>query len=759
MGTEARARLGLVGLLLATLFSFEQVFEQGDYAGPALLGMMIAFAVAVGIRRLGGWSFTTIILSSGVLVWYLVLVFEARHTYYGLPTLRSLAGVFNAVTRAYEASRVDFAPVSLRPGYLVLTVAALWLATTIGEVATFRWKRPIIAAAAPLGLFSLLMIVGHGEGTGFYLVVFLTALLTYWGLESSHRLRGWGRWMSAWSDRSADEPRALTGSVARRMGASCLAAALFAPILLPAIEDGLIRWRSGFGSGSGIAAGAGSEGARIDLLVSIKPTLLTQSDLELFTVRTESTTYWRLASLAEFDGEGWKRVGEEFRSAFDGEVTTNQQPPGGRPLSHEIEITNLRGPEMPAAVQPDRISLVGFEGQKQDDVRYHVDTGELRLDGGLSRGVRYMVESVVPDPARGALRSARPGLLDDPTYTDAPPVSDRVADLLETWVAGAETPYERLVAVQSHLRNDFTYSEDVESSATNDHLTQFLTETRRGFCQQFSTAFALLARQLGYASRVSVGFLPGEPSSLEQGLFVVRGTHAHAWPEVHFEEFGWVRFEPTPRDIAGPPAYTVPGTSAAAAGPGTGLGEVGNRGLPGNLPDEDALNLYANLTGNTGAGLERNRRAEEGIEWRPAFRRLSTTLLILVLVFLVAVPLTKEWRTLRRYSRARTPVGTAVAAYAHFQDEAAQLAARRPASESAIAYAARLASLRRVSSTDATRLAGLYEAAEYSPVGLTPEQAAEARHLARSLRSRLWSRATWWERAIRLFSPAGLARP
>ncbi|MGH2749073.1 MAG: transglutaminase TgpA family protein [Actinomycetota bacterium] len=758
MGTEARARLGLAGLLFATLFSFELVFEGGDYVGPALLGMMIAFVVAVVVRRLGGWSFTTIFLSSGVLVWYLVLVFEARHTYYGLPTLQSLAGVFNAVTRAIEASRVDFAPAPLRPGYLVLTVAALWLATTVGEVATFRWKRPVVAAVVPLGLFSLLTIVGRGKGESFYLVVFLASLLTYWGLESSHRLRSWGRWMSAWSDRAAEEPRALTGSVARRMGATCLAAALFSPLLFPAIEDGLIRWRSGFGSGSGAGLGEGSEaGARIDLMVSIKPTLLTQSDLELFTVRSSSTTYWRLASLVEFDGVAWRRADGEFGSAFDG-VRTNQAAPG-RSLQQQIEITNLRGAEMPAAAQAETVVLVGSEGQQQTDVRYHVDTGELRLDGGLDRGVRYIVESVVPDPGRGNLRSARPGLLDDATYTTTPPVSESVTDLLQRWVAGSATPYERLVAIQNRLRNDYIYSEDVESSATNDHLTQFLTETRRGFCQQFSTAFALLARELGYASRVSVGFLPGEPSSIEQGLFIVRGTHAHAWPEVYFEEFGWVRFEPTPRDIAGPPSYTVPGTSAAAAGPGTGLGNVGNLGLPNNIPDDDALGRYPNVTGATGAGLGGEGQFDEGIEWRPAFRRLSTTLLILVIAFLVAVPLTKEWRTLRRYSRAHTPVGTAVAAFAHFQDEAAQLAARRPASESAIAYAARLASLRRVPAADATRLAGIYEAAQYSPVGLSSEQAAEARHLARSLRSRLWSRATWWERAIRLFSPAGLARP
>ena len=72
----------------------------------------------------------------------------------------------------------------------------------------------------------------------------------------------------------------------------------------------------------------------------------------------------------------------------------------------------------------------------------------------------------------------------------------------------------QLLAIQERLRDTdvFTYSLDVENKATSDYLEQFLLETRTGYCQQYATAFAVLARVLGFRTRVAVGFLPGETS-------------------------------------------------------------------------------------------------------------------------------------------------------------------------------------------------------------------------------------------------------
>jgi hypothetical protein len=123
---------------------------------------------------------------------------------------------------------------------------------------------------------------------------------------------------------------------------------------------------------------------------------------------------------------------------------------------------------------------------------------------------------------------------------------------------------------------------------------------------------------------------------------------------------------------------------------------------------------------------------------------------------LASVPIVKEWRIRRRYARARDARSRAAAAFAEFQDQAAELVTRRRISESATAYATRIVGSRKIKREPALRLARLYEAAEYAPLAISPEQGNEARRLARQLRTTLWKESGWWQRAQRLFSPAGM---
>src|SRR5690606_19777157 len=87
-------------------------------------------------------------------------------------------------------------------------------------------------------------------------------------------------------------------------------------------------------------------------------------------------------------------------------------------------------------------------------------------------------------------------------------------------------------------------------------------------CEQFAGAFAAMARSIGLPARVAVGFTQGETDPAEDGLYVVRGEHAHAWPEVYLAGAGWVAFEPTPgRGMPFAESYT--GVEPAQAAPGS----------------------------------------------------------------------------------------------------------------------------------------------------------------------------------------------
>src|SRR5699024_5096146 len=101
---------------------------------------------------------------------------------------------------------------------------------------------------------------------------------------------------------------------------------------------------------------------------------------------------------------------------------------------------------------------------------------------------------------------------------------------------------------------NFTYTlEPADSGNGMETIENFLTDERQGYCEQFASAMAMMARSLGIPARVAVGFLSGERND---DTYVFRGTDMHAWPELYLDGVGWVRFEPTPGQRTGaPPAF------------------------------------------------------------------------------------------------------------------------------------------------------------------------------------------------------------
>lgn len=787
MGSEARARLGLAALLIVTLLSFSQVFAPGDYPGPALLGMLIAAGIAIGARRLGLGTGSTLLISAGALAWYVVFIFHNPQTLYGLPTVAALERVVDSLSHSLERSQIDFAPVPVRTGYVIMVVAGLWAAATIAEISTFRWKRPLVASLPIVGLFGVVMVVGTGRAAPLLVPIFLAMLLTYWGLESAHRLRSWGRWVPTWPGKVEEaEPGSVAGNIARRMGAMCVVTALVAPLFLPAIGDGLLSWRTGEAPGG--PGGGGGGGGRIDHLVSIAPTLLQQTNIELFQVATETPGYWRLATLAGFDGEEWSATDTATAEPQSGEIAPSEQRLGSlATVTDELEgsfaIRSLMGSNLPS---PARVVNVEVE-DRQDALRYAHESGDLRLVGGLNSDVTYDVTSAARRLSFTELRDARPGggdLIDEIYFELPQPLSSAVLEFRDDAIeaAEAETAYEQLVAIQARLRSrEFTYSVEPGANADNqlastDYLTQFLTETKTGFCQQFATAFAVLSRSLGFPTRVVVGFLPGE--RMGQDRYLVRGTDAHAWPEVYFEGYGWIAFEPTPRSpdqtglgrIASIPVYTLPGGESGGFNPEgsrdfpglggefSGQGQSGDATLGAFLQRERAF-----VDGSTDFSLVNPREGEldgDGAlrepAWAETFRRVAAVIAILLLLFLAATPALKEWTIRRAYAQAATPRDMAGAAYREFLINAGELASAKGPAESARSYARRLADSVGLPQRPMLRLAAIYEASEYAREELGDDLAGEARKLARELRSGLWGAAPWWNRVLRLFSPRGL---
>ena len=750
MGTETRTRVALGALLVATLLSFELLFDADGHVGPSVLACALAMGITALTRRWGAGPFLTFELSLAALFWYLTLVFQASESFYGIPTPGAGTGISRLISDAAEAASVDYAPIPVRAGYVIMIVVGFWLATTIAEVATFRWRRPILASLPCIVLFAIPVVVGSNRGSGFFLVLFLSMLLLFWASESSHRLRSWGRWVTTWSDRKKDEePRSVTGGLAFRMGATCVVATIAAPMFLPTVGGEWFPWRSGSGSGNG--SGSGSESGEVNLLVDIAPKLLEQSGQTLFKVEAEDAAYWRLASLVDFDGRRWHEI-ESSRVLLSGEL--GQPPPGASPdgedlLEQTVDIVALGGEFLPAAVQPTSINGI--------QTAYSTETQDLHVNE-VGSDTAYSVTSAVLTPTYNQLREADAGSppteLAAATYTETQGTtsSRRVQRLLDSWMKGVRGDFEQLLTLQERLRGpEFGYSTNVEYAESDNYLEKFLFEDKVGFCQQFATAFALLARELGHPTRVSVGFLPGSQTAALSGLseFTVRGTDAHAWPEVYFEEFGWIRFEPTARGLSAIPVYTIPPL-------GFGIREGGGTAnTPGGPAPDDPAGTLGPAPDNPDVAAAPEEPIPPPVEepaWQPAFGRLVSLLALVLVVWAIVVPLLKRARNKRRYRRAREPAEIALAAWAHFEDDAGEMFLPRSPAESASTFVKRLAAERRVTAFASERLALLYETAAYSAARMSRDEAAEAKRLAGALAADLWTRASLWQKATRLFS-------
>jgi len=100
-------------------------------------------------------------------------------------------------------------------------------------------------------------------------------------------------------------------------------------------------------------------------------------------------------------------------------------------------------------------------------------------------------------------------------------------------------------ALETYLRNNYTYDSKITAPPSGTEAASwFLFQSRRGYCNYFATAMALLARELGIPARVAAGYTNGTLND-KTGNWDINGTDAHAWTQIYFAGYGWINFEPS----------------------------------------------------------------------------------------------------------------------------------------------------------------------------------------------------------------------
>lgn len=193
-------------------------------------------------------------------------------------------------------------------------------------------------------------------------------------------------------------------------------------------------------------------------------------------------------------------------------------------------------------VAPKLASLRGNYG------RVNVDSAGAVYDVDSDRPIgAYEANSNIAQPSPGELRQASENYPASVLLADLqlPNIDPRIPRLAQQVTASADNNYDRALALEHYLISTYGYTLELPRTSPPDPLADFLFERKRGHCEYFASAMAVMLRTLHIPSRVVNGFRTGEFNDLTSS-YVVRASNAHSWVEAYFPGHGWVSFDPTP---------------------------------------------------------------------------------------------------------------------------------------------------------------------------------------------------------------------
>ena len=692
------------------------------WAGAGAVAVAAAAALATRRRRLPVLVGVAVPLAA--LLLYLNVLFAPGQSWFAVvPNAASLSHVWQVATQGMTDADRFSPPVPLTPGLLLLSTAGIGLAAVAADVLAARLRRSAVAGLPLLALFiapSTTPASRSGLGTAVVFCLATTGYLLILAADGRDRIGRWGRTVGLWrADRygrpavggppgpgsvKASDVHTLA-SAGRRIGVASIVVALCVPLFIPVLRvNRMFPAHVNVFGHAGAGLGTGGGGSVPDPLTQMSQDLregnpepvlsYTTTDpepqyLQMYVLGNLTTTRWTLsphlganapAAGALPKAPGLTQTGKSTVSSQTTHITFSSAVSGNSAVSF-----------LPVPYPPTRIDVAGH---------WVINDGTGMVFGFNNplSGLSYTVTSQDVEPTAQQLNRATIPLASITSqYLSVPAAFRPLTALAGRVTRDAASPYAKALALQNWFTGTggFTYSLNVNEPVNASGLTHFLTVSKRGYCQQFAFAMAVLARLLGIPSRVAVGFTPGTATG-EANTYQVRTSDAHAWPELYFQGLGWLRFEPTPSGSGGqgtalPPAYTIPQASdnGGSSSPGSSSTPAGsgNAGAtkPGSGPGK-------RIAGDDTGGTVTGPAGGSNFPLEP----IGITLLALLAVAVITPPASRFLVRQRRLAYTGD-IDRAHAAWRETLDELADYHVARRPSESPRAVARRV--------TDETSLA------------------------------------------------------
>ena len=256
-----------------------------------------------------------------------------------------------------------------------------------------------------------------------------------------------------------------------------------------------------------------------------------------------SGLYAKLYGLDDFDGRSWSGVP---RSSAAFPILSKWKNWAGGDGTNRVEVVMHRierGSTMhPVAVlgrhRPSR--MTSKERQTHSNLSGTWYTSMPISSVQLSYGVDLSVKPL-PQQLPSSAKRQQEARLSRPI----PSLNPKIQRLAQTLTATQSTVDGKIRAVLRHFNQGYTYTIDPIDGESEDPLSRFLFEAKKGHCELYAGALAVMLRTVGIPARVVTGYYGGWWNSPGQVLEFTE-QDAHAWVEAYDPERGWIWVDATP---------------------------------------------------------------------------------------------------------------------------------------------------------------------------------------------------------------------
>ncbi len=551
-------------LTLLAALGFGRVFATSGYLLPALGAVIVPTLLAVGGKYRKASATATALCSLGAFIVYTCYVVLGSSTANLMPTMTTVQQLAEGITAGWANLLNASLPAAVEPNLLIAVLALVWAAAAAGAEFAQRGHGAAAPVLPALALYLGALGFGASQPAGTLLLpaAFSAALLAVFLVHANR-----GAIIEPASEASAERwgphrPLSVKTSATQwiALGLPVIAVTtLLATLITARLPVGSRsfdprRFRPQEVVFNDVASPL--EGLKRELTSSVlDPSIRYQVALDSGSWPA-TVDRLRLTVLDHFDGAVWSsnarynRTGSVLPKGPDIGVRTEQVR-----LTVRI-VSPLAGPWLPAIDRP--VSVSDADGRLSpalDPV-----TGVLIHLGGNQTGLSYQMVSMVPRPTPQQLTALNRPVISEETkelldVANMPLSMRQLAERLTEARAGpvlaSDSAYSRLAMLQDSLAARYRYDEDSPSGTSYGRLSTFLTGEGSGYAEQFASTFAVMARSLGYPSRLAVGYLlthiePDTGTTVR--LSAITNRQAHVWPEVLLGDGLWVAFEPTPLD-------------------------------------------------------------------------------------------------------------------------------------------------------------------------------------------------------------------